>query len=108
MCAPPIVSRPSPPPTPAPSKPVKTGWLAYPLKVKNNKFFDRKALQIFLEKNLIQTRVIFTGNILKQPGFKNIKKRVCKEGYPIADDVMRGGFLIAVHHGLDLKMIKYM
>ena len=28
MCAPPIVSRPSPPPTPAPSKPVKTGQAA--------------------------------------------------------------------------------
>mgnify|MGYP001308424187 FL=1 len=86
---------------------VKTGWLAYPLKIKKNKYFDRRALQIFLEKNNIQTRVIFTGNILKQPGFKKIKKRITKEGYPVADDVMRGGFMIAVHHGLDLKMINY-
>jgi len=92
---------------PQQSNKVNTGWLAYPLKVKKNKYFDRRALQIFLEKNNIQTRVIFTGNILRQPGFKKIKKRINKQGYPIADDVMRGGFMIAVHHGLNLKMIKY-
>jgi len=92
---------------PQQSNKIKTGWLAYPLKVKKNKFFDRRTLQNFLEKNNIQTRVIFTGNILKQPGFKKIKKRIVKNGYPVADDVMKGGFLIAIHHGLDLKMIKY-
>ena len=30
-------------------------------------------MQIFLERRNIQTRVVFTGNILRQPGFKNIK-----------------------------------
>ena len=42
---------------------VKTPWLAFPLVIKKNKKFDRKKMQIFFEKNNIQTRTIFTGNI---------------------------------------------
>ena len=48
-------------------KHVKTPWLAFPLVIKKNKKFTRKELQIFFEKNNIQTRTIFTGNILRQP-----------------------------------------
>ena len=50
---------------------VNTPWLAYPLVIKKNKIFNRKKLQIYLENNNIQTRTIFTGNILKQPVMKN-------------------------------------
>ena len=39
--------------------------------LKENKLFNRKKMQIFFEKNNIQTRTIFTGNILKQPVMKN-------------------------------------
>ena len=45
---------------------VNTPWLAFPLVIKKNNFFNEE-LQIFFEKNNIQTRTIFTGNILKQP-----------------------------------------
>ena len=44
---------------------IKTAWLAFPLLIKSNKYFDRTDLQIFLEKNNIQTRTIFTGNIFQ-------------------------------------------
>jgi CDP-6-deoxy-D-xylo-4-hexulose-3-dehydrase len=64
-------------------------------------------MQIFLEKKNIQTRVVFTGNILRQPGFKNIKAKKDKKGYPEADKVMKNGILIACHHGLTRAMIKH-
>ena len=64
-------------------------------------------MQIFLEKKNIQTRVVFTGNILRQPGFKNIKAVKDKNGYPEADKVMKNGILIACHHGLTKKMINH-
>ena len=85
----------------------RTGWLAYPLTIKENPYFSRTDMQIFLEKNNIQTRVVFTGNILRQPGFKNIKKKITKNGYPESDKVMKNGILIACHHGLNKKMIKH-
>lgn len=79
----------------------RTGWLAFPVTVRENAPFIRRDLQIFLEKRNIQTRTVFTGNILRQPGFKNVAHKAAAAGYPEADNVMRGGMLIACHHGLD-------
>ncbi len=48
----------------------------------------------------IQTRTVFTGNVLRQPGFAEIERREAPDGYPNADAVMRGGMLLGCHHGL--------
>ena len=85
----------------------KSGWLAYPITITENAPFSRTQMQIFLEKKNIQTRVVFTGNIIRQPGFKNIKAKKDKKGYPEADKVMKNGILIACHHGLTRAMIKH-
>ena len=53
----------------------------------------------------IQTRVVFTGNILRQPGFASIDCNKHTDGYPVADAVMEGGMLLACHHGLTPEMI---
>ncbi|WP_150137728.1 DegT/DnrJ/EryC1/StrS family aminotransferase [Candidatus Enterovibrio escicola] len=82
----------------------RTGWLAYPLIIKEDAPFNRREMQIFLEKRNIQTRVVFTGNIIRQPGFANVEMRTSKDGYPQADNVMRGGILVACHHGLTQEM----
>ena len=82
----------------------RTGWLAYAVTIKDNAPFKRKELQIYLEKLGIQTRTVFTGNILRQPGFKNITRTESENGYPISDEVMRGGMLMACHHGLTNEM----
>jgi CDP-6-deoxy-D-xylo-4-hexulose-3-dehydrase len=77
------------------------------LVVKKNKIFNRKRLQIFFEKNNIQTRTIFTGNILKQPVMKNkiFKKHpMCDE---IADDVMKNGILLGCHQGMIKSDLDY-
>ena len=71
-----------------------TGWLAYPIVINDKSKIKRKDMQIFLEKLNIQTRVIFTGNILRQPGFKKIKRKIIKKRYDNADYVMSNGILI--------------
>ena len=83
-------------------------WFAFPLIIKPEAPFNRTELQIFLEKRNIQTRVIFTGNILRQPGFKDIIKRVSSNGYPVADHVMKNGILLACHHGLTDQMFDHL
>jgi len=85
----------------------RSGWLAYPITITEKAPFSRTQMQIFLEKKNIQTRVVFTGNILRQPGFRNIKCKKDKHGYPEADKVMKKGILLACHHGLTNKMIKH-
>jgi CDP-6-deoxy-D-xylo-4-hexulose-3-dehydrase len=85
----------------------KTGWLAFPLIVRDGAPFSRTEMQIFLEKYGIQTRTVFTGNILRQPGFKNIVRKESSVGYSNADQVMRGGILLGCHHGMTKKMLKH-
>jgi CDP-6-deoxy-D-xylo-4-hexulose-3-dehydrase len=85
----------------------ETGWLAYPMIVKDDAPFNRTDLQIFLEKRNIQTRVVFTGNILRQPGYKDIACIGKADDFINADNVMRGGILLALHHGLTDAMIDH-
>jgi CDP-6-deoxy-D-xylo-4-hexulose-3-dehydrase len=85
----------------------RTGWLAFPLTVRDSAPFTRRELQIFLERRNIQTRVVFAGNITRQPGFRNIAKRMASSGYPEADKVMKGGILIACHHGLTSALLAH-
>jgi CDP-6-deoxy-D-xylo-4-hexulose-3-dehydrase len=87
-------------------KNVKTSWLAYPLTIKPKAPFSRFELVKHLEDHNIQTRPIFTGNILRQPGFKNIEHREIKGGYPEADYIMKNGFVVGCHHGLEQRHIK--
>ena len=82
-------------------------WFVFPMLVKADAPFTRTDMQIFLEKRNIQTRVIFTGNILRQPGFRNIERRDAGNGYPESDEVMRRGVLLACHHGLTKEMIDH-
>jgi CDP-4-dehydro-6-deoxyglucose reductase, E1 len=85
----------------------RTAWLAYASTIRESAPFIRRDLQIFLEKRNIQTRTVFTGNILRQPGFKNVAHKASKDGYLQSDRVMRGGMLLACHHGLTEPQIAH-
>ena len=87
---------------------VRTPWLAFPLVIKKNKKFNRREMQIFYEKNNVQTRTIFTGNILRQPLMKNLKYRSHKNTALIADDVMKNGILLGCHQALSKNDLKRM
>jgi len=82
-------------------------WLAYPLLVRPGAPFERIELQQHFERRGIQTRPVFTGNILRQPGFRDIDRRVDPQGYPNADRVMHGGLLLGCHQGLDDDDLRY-
>ena len=84
----------------------KTGWLAYPILINKNAKFKRKDFQIFLEKRNIQTRVVFTGNIIRQPMMKNVIYKTNDNGYPNADAVMERGVLLPLHHGMKDSMFE--
>ena len=89
-------------------KNVKTPWLAFPLVIKKNKYFNRKEMQIYFEKKNIQTRTIFTGNILKQPVMKNKNYKKHPNCNDVADDVMKNGILLGCHQGMNKNELDYM
>ena len=70
--------------------------------------FTRKELQIYLEKQKIQTRPIFTGNTLRHPAFSNlINSRNKLNSFRNSDYIMKYGLLIGCHQGLKKKDIFY-
>src|SRR3989344_3377289 len=89
--------------TPVVDKDCKARFLYFPITIKKKAPFTRLEFVIFLEKNNIQTRPIFTGNILKQPGFKNIPHRDTQKEYPVTDHIMENGVIIGLHQGLTME-----
>ena len=65
-------------------------------------------MQIFLEKKGIQTRTIFTGNILRQPIMKKKKYKKVKNCSLNSNNIMKNGILIGCHQGLREVEISYM
>ena len=88
------------------NKNIKTNFLAYPVILKSNSKFSRKDFQVYLEKNKIQTRPIFTGNTLRHPAFKSLVSNKNKlNEFKNSDYIMKYGLLIGCHQGLSLKDI---
>lgn len=85
-----------------------TNWLAFPLTIKPNAPFTRTEITRYLEEANIQTRPIFTGNILRQPAFRKIKHRKAVFQFPVSDYVMQNGFLIGAHHGMTDIQFSYL
>jgi CDP-4-dehydro-6-deoxyglucose reductase, E1 len=76
------------------------------LTIKDGAQFSRKEIVDFLEKNLIQTRMLFGGNIVRQPCMEGIKYRIASE-LKNADKVMNDTFWIGVYPGINDVMIDY-
>ncbi len=82
---------------------VKTSWLAFPLTIVSDAPFSRLELVKHLETNGIQTRPVFTGNVLRQPAFKKINYKSIEKEYSVANNIMKNSFLIGCNHGLNEK-----
>lgn len=77
-------------------------WLAFPLTIKDAPF-TRYELVEWFENHGIQTRPIFSGNILRHPAFKDL----ATGEFPNADYVMKNGILLGIHQGMDKKQLEY-
>ena len=80
---------------------VETSWLAFPLTISSDAPFTRLELVKYLESNGIQTRPIFTGNVLRQPAFKKINHKKLTNDFHVANNIMKNSFLIGCNHGLN-------
>ncbi len=75
-------------------------WFAMPLSTKG----DRGKLVAFLEKNGVETRSMFSGNILKHPAYTGLRiKSFAKD----ANWILKHSFWIGVHPRYSLKDIDY-
>jgi len=81
-------------------------WFGFPVLVKKDAPFKRADIVNYLEANKIATRMLFGGNLLKQPAYKNIKYRVAGD-LSNTDLVMNNLFWIGVYPGLTRPMLFY-
>jgi len=86
---------------------VYTGWLAFPMLLTNKLRGKRKQLQIFLEKAGIQTRTIFTGNILKQP-VSNKFSWDSHGTFDVSDEIMQNGIMLGCHNQMNNEKLEYL
>ncbi len=82
-------------------------WFGFPVLVKVNAPFKRVDIVKYLENNKIATRMLFGGNLTKQPAYKNVKYRIYG-GLKNTDLVMHNLFWIGVYPGLTKPMLHYM
>ena len=82
-------------------------WFGFPILVKKNGEFSRGDIVRFLEKNKIATRMLFGGNLLRQPAYAGIKCRIASK-LVNTDLAMSNLFWIGVYPGLTPEMLVYM
>jgi CDP-6-deoxy-D-xylo-4-hexulose-3-dehydrase len=81
-------------------------WFAFVISVRPDAGFTRADLTSFLEANRIETRGLFSGNLLRHPAFETIERRVVGD-LANTDAVMNGTFFVGVYPGIDEARVEY-
>lgn len=81
-------------------------WFGFPIIVRKNAPFTRNQLTEYLENHKIGTRNVFSGNLLRHPGYLKINKRVIGS-MKNADIIMNNAFWLGVYPGIDKSQIDY-
>ena len=81
-------------------------WFGFPILLKEDAPFTREEFVRFLEGRKIATRMLFGGNLLKQPAYEGIRYRV-SGSLDSTDSVMNNLFWIGVYPGLSGEMLDY-
>lgn len=95
---------------PVASKHSNPSWFGFLMTCKEG--VEKKSLVEYIEKNGIQTRMLFAGNMIRQPCFNEMRES--KKGYrvvgelPVTDQIMTGSFWVGVYPGMKEEMLEYM
>jgi CDP-6-deoxy-D-xylo-4-hexulose-3-dehydrase len=81
-------------------------WFGFPIGIRPGAPFTRDQVTQHLEQNKIATRLLFGGNLVRQPAYRDIEKRVIGD-LPNSDFVMNNVFWIGVYPGLTQVKIDY-
>ena len=91
---------------PEPEKNSEPSWFGFPLSLKRNNKHNRNDLIQYLNANKIGTRLLFSGNLVKQPYMKNIDFKVHGD-LKNTDLIMENTFWIGLYPGLSKEHLEY-
>ncbi|HIH09240.1 MAG TPA: lipopolysaccharide biosynthesis protein RfbH [Candidatus Diapherotrites archaeon] len=81
-------------------------WFGFPLTIRDGAGFTREEFTSHLEANLIETRVLFAGNILNHPAYDGIRCRVA-EPLVNSDKIFRSTMFMGVYPGIGPEQLSY-
>jgi len=79
---------------------IETGWHMFPFIIEPTSGIRRAELQQWMESHGVDTRMVWTGNITRQPMLRGREFRVPADGLPNADRVMEWGLILPNNHSL--------
>ena len=91
---------------PQPTPGSEPSWFGYPMAVRPESGLERDDVIRFLNSRKIGTRLLFGGNLLRQPAYLDIEKRVIGD-LQNSDFVTNNVFWIGVYPGLTKPMLDY-
>jgi CDP-6-deoxy-D-xylo-4-hexulose-3-dehydrase len=92
---------------PQPTPGTEPSWFGYLLTVRDANAIDRNVLVRELEARKVGTRLLFAGNLTKQPAFADVDYRVVGE-LTHTDKIMHDAFWVGVWPGIDQQRVDYM
>lgn len=96
---------------PEPAENSEPSWFGFLISIKPKSGLNRNKVTRYIEKHNIQTRLLFSGNIIKHPCFDQIRGtdayRVIGD-LPVTDFIMNNSFWIGVYPGMTDEKIDYM
>ena len=81
-------------------------WFGFPITIREDSNIKRYDLVRYLEKNKIMTRMLFGGNLTRQPAYEDVEYRIVGE-LKNTDLIMNNTFFIGVYPGITDEMIDY-
>jgi CDP-6-deoxy-D-xylo-4-hexulose-3-dehydrase len=81
-------------------------WFGFPLTLDPSHPADREDLLRFLDSRKIGTRLLFAGNLIRQPAYKNVDWRIVGD-LTNTDIVMKRTFWVGTYPGLTPEMLDY-
>jgi CDP-6-deoxy-D-xylo-4-hexulose-3-dehydrase len=91
---------------PQPTRQSEPSWFGFPIMVRERAPFSRADIVNYLEEHKIATRMLFGGNLTKQPAYAGMKYRVAGK-LDNTDLVMNNLFWIGVYPGITKEKLAY-
>lgn len=96
---------------PEPAENSEPSWFGFLISIKPDSDLDRNKITNYIESKNIQTRLLFSGNIIKHPCFdqiRNTRAYRVSGGLENTDFIMNNTFWVGVYPGMTDDMIDYM
>jgi len=82
-------------------------WFGFPITLSGGLRDERNGMVQFLNSRNIGTRLLFAGNVTRQPAYRNVDFRIPRGSLPESDRIMNSSFWVGVYPGLNDQQMDF-